>query len=62
MKSYAAYQFCFPGCNSKYIGNTEPNLCVQLEEHATNNDSSVFNHISDYANYQYIKKLVLYRK
>ena len=28
---------------------------VQLEEHATNNGSSVVNHISDCANYQYIK-------
>ena len=43
--------------NSKYIGNTEPNLCVQLEEHNTNKGSSVFNNISDCANYQCIKNL-----
>ena len=33
------------------------NLCVQLEEHAIDNSSSVFNQISDCANYQYIKNL-----
>ena len=57
MKSYVVYQFCCSGCNSKYIGKTERNLCVRLEEHATDNGSSVFNHISDCANYQYIKNL-----
>ena len=57
MKSYVVYQFCCPGCNSKYIGKTERNLCVRLEEHTTNNGSSVSNHISDCGNYQYIKNL-----
>ena len=57
MKSYVVYQFCCPGCNSKYIGKTKQNLCVRLEEHATNDGSSVFNHICDCANYQYIKNL-----
>ena len=57
MKLYVIYQFFCPGCNSKYIGKTEWNLCVWLEEHATDNGSSVFNHISDCANYQYIKNL-----
>ena len=57
MKSYVVHQFCFPGCNSKYIGKTERNLCVRLEEHGTDNGSPVFNHISDCANYQYIKNL-----
>ena len=57
IKSYVVYQFCCTGCNSKYIGKTEHNLCIQLEEHATNNSSSVFNHISDCVNYQYIKNL-----
>ena len=33
------------------------NLCVQLEEHATDNSSSVFNQISDCGKYQYIKNL-----
>ena len=32
-------------------------MCVQLEEHTTDNGSSVFNHISDCANYQYAKNL-----
>ena len=32
MKSYVLYQFCFPGYNSKYIGKTEQNLWVRLEE------------------------------
>ena len=36
---------------------TQSILCVQLEEHTANNGSSVFNHISDCANYQYIKNL-----
>ena len=35
--------------NSKYIGKTKRNLSVQLEEHATNKNSSAFNHISDCA-------------
>ena len=59
MKSYVVYQFCCPGCNSKYINKTQGNLCVRLEKHATNNNSLVFNHITDCANYQYIKKLAL---
>ena len=50
MKSYVGYQFCWPGCNSKYISETERNLCVQLEEHATDNSSSVFNHLSNCEN------------
>ena len=57
MKSYFVSQFCCPGCNSKYIGKTERNLCVRLEEYAADNSSSVFHHISDYVNYQYIKNL-----
>ena len=48
LKSYAVYQFRCPECNSKYIGKTERNLCVRLH---------IFNHISDCANYQYIKNL-----
>ena len=51
--SYVVYQFRCPECNSNYIGKTERNLCVRLH---------IFNHISDYANYQYIKKLALCRK
>ena len=62
MKSYIVYQFCFPGRSSKCIGKTERNLYVRLEERATDNGSSVFSHISDCSNYQYRKKLVLYRK
>ena len=54
MKSYVVYQFRCSGCNWKYIGKTERNLCVQLEKHANDNGSSVFKHISDYVNYQYI--------
>ena len=57
MTPRVAYQFCCPGCNSNYPVRTERNLCVRLDEHATDNDSSVFNHISDCANYQYIKNL-----
>ena len=57
LKSYVVYQFCCPGCNSKYIRKTERNLCLRLEEHATDNSSSVFNHMPDCANYQYIKIL-----
>ena len=57
MKPYVVYQFCCPACNSKYIGRTERNLCARLEEHASNNGSSVFNRTSDCANYQYIKNL-----
>ena len=57
MKSYVVYQFCCSGCNSMDIGKTERNLCVRLEEHATDNSSSVFNHISDCANYQYMTTL-----
>ena len=57
IKSYVVYQFCCPGHNSRYIGKTERNLRKRLEEHATENGSSVFNHISDYANYQYLKSL-----
>ena len=52
MKSYVVYQFCCPGCNSKYIGKTERNLFVRLKKYATNNGSSVFNHILDCANHQ----------
>ena len=33
------------------------NVCVRLEEHATDNGSSVFNQISDCVNYQYIKNV-----
>ena len=50
MKSYVGHQFCWPGCNSKYISETERNLCVQLEEHATDNSSLVFNHLSNCQN------------
>ena len=57
MKLYVVYQFCCLGCNSKYIGKTERKLCVRLEEHATNKGCSIFNHISDCTNYQYIKSL-----
>lgn len=57
MKSHVAYQFCCPGCNWKYIGKTERNLRVRLEEHATDIGISVFNHIYDCANYQFIKNL-----
>ena len=45
MMPCVAYQFCCPGCNSNYTGRTERNLCVR------------FNHISDCANWQYIKYL-----
>ena len=57
MKSYVVYQFCCSGCNSIDIGKTERNLCVRIEEHASDNSSSVFNHISDCANCQYMKTL-----
>ena len=57
MKSHVVYQFCCPGRNSKYICKTERNLCVRLGEHATDNGSSVFNHISDCSTYQYRKNL-----
>ena len=33
------------------------NVCVRLEEHATDNGSSVYNQISDCVNYQYIKNV-----
>ena len=57
MTPRVTYQFCCPGCNSNYPVRTERNLCVRLDEHAPDNDSSVFNHITDCANYQYIKNL-----
>ena len=57
MKSYVIYQFFCSGCNWKYIGKIEQNLCLRLKEHATKNGSSVFNHTSDSAKYQYIKNL-----
>ena len=59
MKWNVVYQFCCPGCNSKYIGKTEQNLYVELQEHATYNGSSVFNHIPDCVNYQYIKNFIV---
>ena len=59
MKSYFVYQFCCPGYNAKYIDKTKQNLCVGLEKHATDNGSSIFNHISDCANYQYIKTCIV---
>ena len=57
MKSYVVYRFCCPGFNSKYIGKSERNLCVRLEEHTTDNGSLVFNTISDFANCQCTKNL-----
>ena len=32
MKSYVVNRFFCPGCNTKYIGKNEPNICVWLEE------------------------------
>ena len=57
MKSYVVYQFFCSGCNWKYIGKIKRNLCLRLKGHATEKGSSVFNHTSDSAKYQYIKNL-----
>ena len=35
MKSHVAYQSNCPGCNKRYIGKTEQNLCTRTEEHAS---------------------------
>ena len=43
MKLYVVYQFKCPGCDKRYIGKTERNLCTRTEEHAsTDKDNAIF--------------------
>ena len=39
MKSYGAYQFCYPGCNLKYADKNEQHLYLPLKENAINEES-----------------------
>ena len=58
MKSYVVYQFNCPGCNKRYIGKTERNLCTRTEEHAsTDKDSAIYNHLRTCTNYNHLKDL-----
>ena len=58
MKSYIVYQFNCPGCNDRYIGKTECNLCTRTEEHACSDEGKViYDHIKNCSYYSYIENL-----
>ena len=58
MKSYVVYQFNCSGCNKRYIGKTERNLCTRTEEHtSTDKDSAIYNHLRTCTNYNHLKGL-----
>ena len=58
MKSYVVYQFNCPGCNDRYIGKTECNLCTRTEEHACSDEGkTIYDYIKNCSYYSYIENL-----
>ena len=57
-KSNVVYKFTCPGCKAAYIGKTERNLYQRCNEHATNKDSAVYNHMVECPNLQYLNTLL----
>ena len=57
-KSNVVYKFTCPGCKAVYIGKTERNLYQRCNEHATNKDSAVYNHMVECPNLQYLNTLL----
>ena len=48
LQSHVIYEFCCPGCHSKYIGKTDRNFGTRLDEHGSiNNDqtSAISSHL-----------------
>ena len=48
LQSHVIYEFCCPGCHSKYIGKTDRNFGTRVDEHGSINNeqnSAVSNHL-----------------
>ena len=53
-KSNVVYQFSCPGCESSYIGKTEPALFERTKEHVTLVDSEIKGHLDNCLNMEYL--------
>ena len=57
LRSFVVYEFNCPGCSNSYIGKTERPLLTRLQEHASQSNSEIFNHVSNCSEFQYHKSL-----
>ena len=47
-KSSVVYNFCCPGCNAKYIGETTRQFIVRIDEHLnTDKQSAIYKHLKN---------------
>ena len=58
LKPYTVYEFCCPACNSKYIGITDYNFGIRVQEHSDSNKKSpVYNHLLECEHSNYVVSL-----
>ena len=57
-KENLIYKITCPGCNKDYIGKTDHNLVMRLNEHASREDQPMYQHLSHCEHFAYIIDLL----
>ena len=57
LKSHVIYQLTCPACNAEYIGKTDRCLRVRLDEHSSDHNSAMFQHLRSYKAFKFLFSL-----
>ena len=57
-QSSVVYEFTCPGCNSRYIGETDSCVYTRTKEHSYHTESAIYQHVSTCEQFQHIKALL----